>query len=648
MTVISGFIPGRIALCPNTVNLSLLKSFPLPNHLDCRIWTNSVGVGLGYRELPTNQQSLLGLQSFSQQAPFTIVADARLDNRDEVLCELGLSCPRSCQDSITDSLIILKSYIKWGENCAKHLLGDFAFAVWNDQTKELFAARDHLGIRPFYYHNSDNFFAFCSNIKGLLKLPHVWGKLHEHAIADYLIGNYEDIETTIHPHIKRLPPANSLIFSKNKLSLQRYWKLERQKPLILSCDEDYALALREQITQAISCRLRTVFPVGVMLSGGLDSSALAAITNDTLRKKNIPFSTYSYVLPAISKEEEIDERKFIDLLLKKTGNVHYHITAPAQSPFQRCDEYFNILCEPLHDSFYFIQESIYKEASLNKVRVLLTGIGGDMTASFAGTNCLAYLASQFRLKELYSSLKLRQRVTGDSFASLFLRQVLLKFLPDFFPSAFNFIFRKNSTPKVQYAFSRSLCMSSDIYKRLNILKEQRNIQKALDHQLVIQHAVTYAISSFMEHRATTAASFGLSVCHPFLDIRIVKFCMSLPQEQFFKDGWHRSIFRRAMKGIIPVEIAFRPGKKPFIPDYMQRILRDKVFIEELLTKENSSIARYLDKAKIFDYLNYICSSVEKTAWHPNILTLLGDAISMASFLQWFDKIDSKDYSGNEF
>ncbi len=645
MSVISGFIPGRIILCPKTVNLSLLNSFPHPGHLDCNVWTNGFGVGLGYRELPATQQSLSGLQPFSQQSPFVICADARLDNRDELLIKLSLSCPKSDQDNIADSFIILKSFIKWGKDCTKHLLGDFAFAVWNDQTKELFAARDHLGIRPFYYHKSDNFFAFCTDIKGLLQLPHVWSKLNDHAIADYLIGNYEAVETTVHPYIKRLPPAHSLIFKNNNLFLQQYWKLERQKPLIFSCDEDYAFALREQITQAITCRLRTVFPVGVMLSGGLDSSALAAITNDRLRKRNIPFSTYSYVLPLIDKGVAIDERKFIDLLLQKTGNVHHHITAPDQSPFQRCNEYFNILCEPLHDSFYFIQESIYREASLNNVRVLLTGIGGDMAASFAGANCFAILATQFRFKELYSLLKLRHIVANDSFVSLLLRQVLAKLLPPIFSSAFRFLFKKNSLPKEQYAFSRSLYVHSNISKRLKKLKRQRGMQNALDHQLLIQHAVTYATSSFMEHRATTAASFGISVCHPYLDIRIVKFCMGLPPEQFLKEGWHRSIFRRAIKGIVPKEIAFRPDKKPFIPDYSQRILRDKVLIDELLTKKNPLIVRYLDKTKITNYLNHIYSSPENITWHPNTLTLLGDPISLAAFLHWFNKIDSEDYSG---
>jgi len=644
MSVISGFIPGRIILCPKTVNLSLLNSFPHPDHLDCKIWTDGFGVGLGYRELPITQHSLSALQPFSQQSPFIISADARLDNRDELLAKLSISCPKSDQDNIADSCIILKAFIKWGEDCTNHLLGDFAFAIWNNQTKELFAARDHLGIRPFFYHKSDNFFAFCSDIKGLLQLPQVLSKLNDHAIADYLIYNYESVETTFHPRIKRLLPAHSFKFKNNNLTVQRYWKLDRQKPLTLSCDEDYAVALQEQIIQAITCRLRTVFPVGVMLSGGLDSSTLAAITNETLRKKDIPFSTYSYVLPLNNKMGGTDERTFIDSLLQETGNVHYHITAPDQSPFQRSNEYFNILCEPLHDSYYFIQESIYEKAARNNVRVLLTGIGGDMTASFAGTNCYAYLASQFRFKELYSLLKLRQIVANDSFASLLRRQIFQKLLPSIFSSVYRSLFKKNSLPREQYAYSRLLYDNSNISKQLKKLKKNRGQQNILDHQLLIQHAVTYGISSFMEHRAATAASFGLSVSHPYLDIRIVKFCMSLPHEQFVKDGWHRSIFRRAINGIVPEEISSRPDKQPFVPDYTHRILRDKALINKLLTKKNPLITRYLDKDKITNYLNYICSPPERITWHPNTLTLLGDGISLAAFLHWFNNINSKDSS----
>lgn len=638
MSVISGFYPFKTWLCPKTVNHSLLNSFPHPGHLEGKIWSGT-DLALGHRDLPFTPQ----LESEAQPLwlelhDLVITADARLDNRDELVDKLSLQRPGSAQKDLSDGVLILKSFLKWGEQCPKHLLGDFVFAIWNNRTKELFAARDHFGIRPFYYHCSIHFFSFCNELKGLVNLPHVKTILNDYAVADFLTGNYEDCENTIHPNIKRLPPAHSLWLKDTTVRVKRYWRLEKQEPLILAKDSDYADALREQIYQATACRLRTSFPVGVMLSGGLDSSALTSITNQISHQKNVAFSTYSYVLPTDHDGDQTDEKKFIEILLQNTGSGHHYVTAPKQNGSVYSDEYFDILGEPLRDPFYFIQKSIYEKAEQNNVRVLLTGIGGDMTASFSGRNCLASLALQLQLRKVYDLLHLRRSISEEEIPMLIRRQIIAKLLPKSLHLVYRSLFRKSIPhPIMQYAVNSSLAKRVHLQHRLKRLKHIEAKQNALNHQRQIQYSVTSGhLSAFMEHRHTTAASFGISVNHPYFDMRVVKFCMSLPHEQFIKDGWYRSVFRRAITDIVPKEITHRFDKQPFVPDYDQRIIRNEAVIRNILYNNNMLVSKYLNRDIIIDHLNLLCSTSNNLDWHPSTISLLGHGVSLAAFLHWFN------------
>lgn len=636
MSVISGFLAFKTSLCPKQANNLLLNSFPHPVHFEGRIWTGP-DICLGHRKLPTTPQSTTSVQPiWLASHDLVITADARLDNRNELENKLSLQQSRSERLTFSDSFLILKSFLQWGEQCTEHLLGDFVFAIWNNRSKELFAARDHLGIRPFYYHYSSRFFTFCNEMKGLLELPHVKMSLDDCAVADFLTGNYEDCENTIYQSIKRLPPAHSLWLKNTTLNVRRYWRLSKQEPLHLTKDTDYSDALRELIHQAIDCRLRTAFPAGVMLSGGLDSSALTAIATHVCHEHNIPFSTYSYVLPKDYDGDQTDERKFIDILLQKTGNDHNYVMGSQQNPLMFSDKYFEILSEPLRDPFYFIQDSIYGKAKQNNVRVLLTGIGGDMTASFSGRNCLAHLTTKLKLRNIYNLLQLRQSISGEQIPKLIRQQIIAKLLPPSIYSACRLLIKGRSFGlKKQYAISSFLSKKTHLQLRLRNLRQIETMQNSLDHQQQILFAVTSGhLAAFMEHRHATAAAFGISVNHPYFDIRIVKFCMSLPHEQFIKDGWYRSIFRRAIKDIVPTETTYRSDKQPFIPDYAQRIVQNRSLIENILCKNAHVTTRYLDINEISKHLNYLCSTTENIDWHPSTISLLGHGVSLAAFLHW--------------
>lgn len=235
------------------------------------VWMDGA-IGLGHQMLWTTPESLIEQMPFIKPGPgLAIVADARIDNREELITKLALK--NEPATSRTDSQLILSAYEKWGEDCVDRLIGDFAFAIWDGRAQSLFCARDHFGIRPFYYfYKNGSCFLFATEIKSLLTVPIVPRRLNETRVADYLDSFVEDEEITFYQDIKRLPRSQLLRISRTACKFRQYWSLDPKHEIRFSSNEEYAEAFREQFFQAVACRLRSAFPVGASLSGGLDSS----------------------------------------------------------------------------------------------------------------------------------------------------------------------------------------------------------------------------------------------------------------------------------------------------------------------------------------------------------------------------------------
>lgn len=228
-------------------------------------------VGLGHRMRWTTPESLHETLPFSRPSEKrAITADARLDNRDELSASLNVS-----DRAVSDSTLILLAYDRWGDACPERLLGDFAFVIWDGRREALLCARDPMGVKPLYYHHQPNrLFAFASEIKALLCLAEIPRRLNEQRVADYLVPILEDMEATFFRDIVRLPPGHRLLLDSRGLALQRYWSLDPAREVRLDSDEAYAEAFRTLFTDAVRARLRSAYPVGSLLSGGLDSSSI--------------------------------------------------------------------------------------------------------------------------------------------------------------------------------------------------------------------------------------------------------------------------------------------------------------------------------------------------------------------------------------
>jgi asparagine synthase (glutamine-hydrolysing) len=302
-----------------------------------------------------------------------LTADARIDNRQELIDALG-PFPRAAD--APDSELILRAYQAWGVRCPEHLVGDFAFALWDPARRHLFCARDQLGVKPFYYHHRPGrFFIFASEIKGMLTLPVVPRVLNEARVADYLQWSLDDQEITFYAGIVRLPPAHTLLVTPERLSLRRYWSLDPHREVRLASDDEYAEAFREIFSRAVRCRLRSASPVGSSLSGGLDSSSIVCTARSLLRQDGgSPLHTFSLTFDDLP---ECDERPFIDAVLDGGDLIPHLIRGDRLSPLEDLDEYLKYEDQASWVFNMCLHWAMHRSAAEQRRAVLLDGLGGD-------------------------------------------------------------------------------------------------------------------------------------------------------------------------------------------------------------------------------------------------------------------------------
>jgi asparagine synthase (glutamine-hydrolysing) len=270
-----------------------------------------------------------------QEGDAVITADARIDNREELLSLMGLNHRQ--WEQAPDSTLIFKAFLHWGEKCIDHLDGEYVFAVWNKVTRKLFMATDHIGYRPVYYYNGPDEFIFCSESKGVIaakKTPHYF---NDDSLIEYHFGkNYSQTYTR---DVYLLSGATTLTLGDNELEIKKYWEPRATGKYGFKKDEEWTDCLRNLLYKAIEKRFNPMVPVGITLSGGLDSTSIACILSEFLQKKNKPLYAFSSVLPVNHIGVERDERKFIELVNQKCPNiVQTYVEAPGAGPFQNVDK----------------------------------------------------------------------------------------------------------------------------------------------------------------------------------------------------------------------------------------------------------------------------------------------------------------------
>jgi asparagine synthase (glutamine-hydrolysing) len=579
-----------------------------------------------------------------------LAAQARLDNRNELMADLRSEISDQ-QSTISDGELILHAYLRWGEECVHHLLGDWAFAVWDISQRKLFLARDPCGISTLYYSHGPYGFAFASSIKGVLALPGVPQRLNQMALARLLAAwfNGGDDSQTFYEGIYRLPAAHLLTVVAGQVSTRRYWTPEAPPPLRLASDEEYLEAFLEVYTEAVRCRLRSPLlseeglgvrsAVGATLSSGLDSSSVCALAARELRSRGKRLLAFTSVpifdthhLPMSGRYG--DETPLVELARQFMGNLDVHyVRAENFGPLAGLARGLDVHDSPSHaaGNLFWIH-ALLEEARRQGLGALLIGQAGNWTISWAGSveNFWPLL-----LSGQWQTLRSKYERLGLSPWRMVKRHFLRPIWANArraWPSPFSFDLHPWASTPINPQWAQAL----DLARQMKASKKDPLTRAPTDINQVRLQLVASA-GNFGATWADIGAAYGLEIRDPTVDKRLIEFCLAIPNEQYQRNGQDRALIRRAMKGLLPDEIRLNKQRGLQAADLHQRLLAELPQVQAALDKlETSALARQmLDLPKINQVLRAL-QHEEAGKLTQGCRTILLNGMMAGMFLERFD------------
>jgi asparagine synthase (glutamine-hydrolysing) len=574
---------------------------------------------------------------------YTLISSARLDNREELLRTFAIPLERH---TITpDSTLIMEAYLKWGEDSPNHLLGDWVFALWDVREKKLFLARDHHGTGGIYYFNNPSFFAFSSGLKGLLALSRIPRRLNELRVAQILTAWPQHGAPTVYEGIYRLPPAHYLTVTSQNVTTKRYWYLENTPRLRFKSDDQYVESFLEIYSEAVRCRLRSARPVGIALSGGLDSGSVAAIAASELRKKGKPLlalcAASKYDTTAALPNSRFEDSPFAHATAQFVGNIDLNfILSEHITPLQGIKRGLDIHDEPVHaasNQYWLI--TLWEEARNRQVGAMLTGAGGNATISWNSAGYLAQLARQLHWITLIRELKAWKKIHQKSFMMAIKRHVLKPLLP--LSMKRWYYLRRNSIQP----WENHSAINPNFARRLDLTKEMQRQGHDSTYSIIgdtrrLRFMGIKPGRNMMGYRfQQTGAGFALEIRDPTMDRRVMEYCLAIPDDQYLQEGKDRFLIRRAMTGILPPDVLTNPGRGLQAADIYRRLRLNSGQIRDELkcVQQESRLAReILDIKKLWDVLISLEHEITPRT-SPYMHTILLRGLMVGLFLHDFER-----------
>jgi asparagine synthase (glutamine-hydrolysing) len=501
-----------------------------------------------------------------------------------------------------DTETILHLYEEHGRDCVQYLRGMFVFAIWDRGKQELFIARDRLGVKPLYYfHAPDGSLYFASEIKALFAAGALKAELNYPALPDYLANHATSGEETLFAGVKRLLPGHTMTWRDGSLDIHRYWDVSFQSDEIERPRREYIEQWKELFTQSVRLRLMADVPLGMFLSGGIDSSAIAATMS---RMVDEPIKTFSVAF----KEREANELEYARLIAQTFKTNHYEVVVDPSDFFAHLPKLIWHEDEPLaHASsvaLYFVSQ-----LASQHVKVVLTGEGSD--EMLGGYERYYKTIFNFALGRTYNTLSAEplrrlvkrsiEQLSVSSKARQKLRRTFL-FLPADIETLYfdNFaVFTRAMQPELLTAEARERAGALDPYREMNWYFQNTDAGSLLERMLYTD-TKTYLHELLMKQdQMSMAASVESRV--PFLDHKLVEFTAQLPENMKLRRGWTtKYILRESMKGILPEAILKRskmgfpvPVGKWFRNEFRHVI--DEYVLSERATRRGIFSPAYVNK-----------------------------------------------------
>ena len=479
-----------------------------------------------------------------------IVAWARIDNRIELLNKLPehLHSLGECDDGL-----ILAAYLHWGEQACQHLVGDFAFAIYNGRDNSWYCGRDHTGVKPYYYYFDGKQFALATSMAVLNQLPGLDLTLSKQWLARYLVSASADWTLTAYQQIKKLPPAHTLTFANNKIALNRYFTFSPEPDLILGNDEEYVEAYREVLHQAVTCRVQSDYPIGSELSGGLDSSTITALAARTMQYPARKLHTFGFdeseltpeCIIAISQTNPMAMTHFASKTRGRDPNITNIFLQSHGTPVEHPNA-------TSHHVFYECAQKL-------GIRTLLSGFGGDEFVTSAAPLALVEFWRDKQFKLFFS----RQRGT-------YLKPLhTARWLYHYYRFGNYSITSRRLQISGQQSWPHQLVKQciADQYDLETLAAEYLVYDggRTRQNDFALHNRWAPIMTARYENCTLMAAHYGIDYRWPLMDIRLLKLFLSIPASQKLGPGRiGRYLHRRTMVNVLPDFIVWKDkDMKPF-------------------------------------------------------------------------------------
>ncbi len=535
--------------------------------------------GLGSLILFDTPEAVHESLPFQSGRGFVITAEARIDNRDDLCDELGISTAE--RPSLADGTLVALAYERWAERAPHHLLGDWSFAAWHPADKRLFVARDHFGNTGVYYYSDEKRFAFASSRKALLALG-IPRRLNEFYLACVLVSwSAHNGEQTIELDLHRIPPAHTITVQADRLRQDQYWCLEDTPELHLRKPQDYVEGLISVYDRAIRDRLRCVTEIGASLSGGLDSGSTALLAARALGEQGRRLKAYTSVpIHDISRTGEEhtfgDELPFARSVAQSAANVDLiEIQARGITPMQAIRRTLQIHMEPGHGAAnaYWIIDML-SAAHRDGLVAVLTGQGGNGTVSWPGINRMGSIRDWLRARLWIKALQ----------------SLIYPYVPLAVLRALRHAFRRDtldwSRTSIHPDFVRRIRLGERYIDGTGGVFNPEDWQRPLH----LRYATILPGASFLGSIwAENSAAHGLEVRDATFDKRVMEFTLSVPDREYTGPGpTDRWLIRSAMEGLMPdpVRLSRRRGRQA--ADLGQRLIQSASEVDAALAAIEAS------------------------------------------------------------
>jgi asparagine synthase (glutamine-hydrolysing) len=505
---------------------------------------------------------------------FWLIGRVRLDAREEI-CSI-ISGSQAAFEEQSDALILLRAYARWGDRCLEHLRGDFCFVLWDEDRQRLFCGRDQLGVRPLFYTRQGNSWFVSGSLKFIVAEATVSADLDDQWVADFLTSGFcTDIDRTVYKQVKRLPPAHFLSACAHDCVVHRYWTLEIQDPIYYPQTRNYVEHFQEVIAFAIKDRLPQD-RVGISMSGGLDSSTLAAhtlrVTGDA--SKIVAYTTHFEQLIAD------DEKHFSSLVASRLG-----ISLTLRAIDDACYDphwYDRELWTPEPNSAIVqaAPESIIAAEMAKQAKVWFIGEGPDNALVFEWQPYLRWLF---------------KRADWSHLGGAVVEYLLSKQAREWCSTVSNWI-KHRPAAEGKPPFGLPQWLNEEFVKELQLIARARQLGESSNnkhpwHPRAIASFTSPLWQYFFEQFDPSVSGTPLAWRHPYLDLRVLTFLLSVPPIPWAR---RKRLIREAMQGRLPKEVLSR-DKSPLCGNPVARMLQ-KYGLPQLSL--DGPILRYIDHTKL--------------------------------------------------